>query len=135
MRGADSGSLPSLLALPAFWTGILYDDVSLDAAWDLVKGWTAEERQSLRDAVPKLALGAALRGRTVRDIAAQVLEFAHAGLRRRKRFDGAGQDETRYLAPLDERVARGATAAENLLDKFNGPWRGSIDPIYEEEAY
>ena len=53
MRGADSGPLPNLLALPALWVGILYDDVSLDAAWDLVKPWTAEERQKLRDDVPK----------------------------------------------------------------------------------
>ncbi|MGO8731110.1 MAG: glutamate-cysteine ligase family protein, partial [Streptosporangiaceae bacterium] len=48
MRGADSGLLPNLLALPALWVGILYDDASLDAAWDLVKLWTAEERQRLR---------------------------------------------------------------------------------------
>jgi glutamate--cysteine ligase len=135
MRGADSGNLPSLLALPALWTGILYDEVSLDAAWDLVKAWTAEERQNLRDAVPKLALGAVIRGRTVRDIAAEILEFARVGLSRRKHVDATGKDETRYLQPLEDRVARGATAAQDLLDKFNGPWRGLIDPIYDEEAY
>src|SRR5271165_904279 len=53
MRGADSGPTRYLLALPAFWVGILYDDVSLDAAWDLVKGWSAEKRHKLRDDVPK----------------------------------------------------------------------------------
>src|SRR6201993_2434700 len=64
MRGADSGTLPNLLALPALWVGLLYDDASLDAAWDLVKGWSAEDRQNLRDAVPKLALAATIRGRS-----------------------------------------------------------------------
>src|ERR1700752_5372172 len=58
MRGADSGPLPNLLALPALWVGILYDDNSLDAAWDLVKNWAAEERQKLRDYVPKFGLAA-----------------------------------------------------------------------------
>src|SRR3974390_1529637 len=80
MRGADSGTLPNLLALPALWVGILYDDTSLDAAWDLVKGWTAEDRQSLRDAVPKHGLAAAVRGRTVFEIATEALKFANAGL-------------------------------------------------------
>ena len=100
MRGADSGPLPSLLALPAFWAGILYDETSLDAAWDLVKGWTAEERQKLRDEVPKAGLAATVCGRTVFEIANDTLRLAHAGLARRKHFDVAGHDETRYLEPL-----------------------------------
>ena len=135
MRGANSGPLPSLLALPAFWAGILYDETSLDAAWDLVKGWTAEERQKLRDEVPKAGLAATVRGRTVFEIANDTLRLAHAGLARRKRFDVAGHDETRYLEPLHDRLARGTTPAEELLEKFRGPWAGSVEPIYDEEAY
>ncbi len=135
MRGADSGPLPSLLALPAFWAGILYDDVSLDAAWDLVKDWTAEERQTLRDAVPKSGLAATVRGRTVFEIANDALRLAYAGLARRKRLDVAGHDETRYLEPLQDRLARGTTPAEELLQKFHGPWGRSVQPLYEEEAY
>jgi glutamate--cysteine ligase len=135
MRGADSGSLPNLLALPAFWAGTLYDDASLDAAWDLVKPWTVEQRQKLRDDVPKQGLAAKLGGRTVFEIATEALKLARAGLTRRKRLDSSGQDETRYLEVLDDRLARGTTPAQELLDKFHGPWGGSVDPIYTEEAY
>jgi glutamate--cysteine ligase len=135
MRGADSGPLPNLLALPAFWVGILYDDGSLDAAWDLVKNWTAEERQKLRDDVPKQGLAATLRGRTVFAIATEVLKLAHAGLERRGRFDAGGEDETRYLAGLEDRLARGTTPAEELLEKFHEPWKQSVDPVYRENAY
>jgi glutamate--cysteine ligase len=135
MRGADSGSLPNLLALPALWAGILYDDVSLDAAWDLVKEWSADDRQSLRDAVPKLALAATVRGRSVREIAAEVLNLARAGLKRRNRLDAERRDETRYLEPLEARLERNTTPAQDLLDKFHGPWRGSVDPVYDDEAY
>jgi len=60
MRGADAGPLPNLLALPALWVGILYDDAVLDAAWDMVKDWSAAERQQLRDDVPRLGLTAAI---------------------------------------------------------------------------
>jgi glutamate--cysteine ligase len=135
MRGADSGTLPNLLALPALWAGLLYDDASLDAAWDLVKGWSAEDRQKLRDAVPKLALGATVRGRSALEIAAEVLALARAGLKRRNRRDPSGKDETRYLEVLEERLARKTTPAQELLDKYRGSWRGSVDPIYDEQAY
>ena len=135
MRGADSGSLPNLLAMPALWVGILYDDVSLDAAWDLVKGWSFEDRQKLRDDVPKQGLAATVRDRTVFEIANEVLQLSRAGLVGRKCFDASGQDETRYLEVLEDRLARGATPAQELLEKFHGPWGGSVDPIYTEEAY
>jgi glutamate--cysteine ligase len=135
MRGADSGPLSSLLALPALWVGILYDEVSLDAAWDLAKNWTAAERQKLRDDVPKLGLAAKVRNLTVFELAGEVLKFARAGLSRRKRLDVAGLDETRYLDVLDDRLARGTTPAQELLDKFNGPWAGSVDPIFTEDAF
>jgi glutamate--cysteine ligase len=135
MRGADSGPLPNLLALPALWAGILYDEVSLDGAWDLIKSWTAEERQKLRDAVPKKGLAATVGGRTVSEIAAQVLKLARAGLARRRRLDAFGRDETRYLEPLEDGLARRTTPAEELLAKFHGPWAGSVEPIFTEQAY
>ena len=135
MRGADSGPLANLLALPALWAGILYDDTSLDAAWDLVKDWTAAERQKLRDDVPKAGLAATVRGRTVFTIATEVLRLARAGLVRRNYVDAGGEDETRYLAVLDDRLARGTTPAQELLEKFFGPWGGSVDPIYTEDAF
>jgi glutamate--cysteine ligase len=135
MRGADSGSLPNLLALPALWVGVLYDDPSLDAAWDLVKGWTAEERQKLRDEVPKLGLAAKIHGRTVFEIAIEMLKLARAGLARRKRLDTGRRDETRYLEVLEERLSRGVTPAEELLEKYHSVWGGSVDPIYTDEAY
>jgi len=135
MRGADSGALPNLLALPALWVGIHYDDSSLDAAWDLVKHWSADERQKLRDDVPRQALAATVRGRTVSEIATEILELARAGLARRNRLDVGGRDETRYLEVLHDRLARGTTPAQELLEKFYGAWGGSVEPIYTEEAY
>ncbi len=135
MRGADSGPLPNLLALPALWVGILYDDVALDAVWDLVKAWSAAERRQLRDAVPRLGLAATIRGRSVAALAADVLELARGGLTRRNHRDASGRDESRYLDLLDDRLVRRKTPAEELLDKYHGPWDRSVDPIYVEQAY
>jgi glutamate--cysteine ligase len=135
MRGSDAVPSRQLPALPAFWVGLLYDDACLDAAWDIVKDWTAEERQKLRDDVPKLGFQASIRGRSVLDLAKEGLAIAREGLARRNRLDAAGRDETRYLDPLGDLVTRGRTPAEELLEKFHGPWRGSVAPAYDEYVY
>lgn len=135
MRGSDGGPWRRLPSLPAFWVGLLYDDDNLDACWQIVRDWTAEERQKLRDDVTRLGFKAQIRGRSLLQITQQVLALANKGLVRRARLDGNGRDETRYLRPLDETVARGITPAEELLEKFHGKWNGSVAPVYEEYAY
>jgi glutamate--cysteine ligase len=135
MRGADGGPWRRLPAFAAYWVGLLYDDVALDAAWELVKDWSAEERQKLRDEVPKLGFKAHLRQWSVLNLAKETLKLSEQGLARRHKHDRAGHDETRYLRPIQEFVARGITPAEELLEKFHGPWQGSVDPIYKEYAY
>jgi glutamate--cysteine ligase len=135
MRGSDSGPASRLPALPAYWAGLLYDDDCLEAAWDLVKVWTAEERQKLRDDVPRLGFNAKIRSATVLDLAKTTLALARKGLSRRDRQDMAGRDETQYLAPLEESVERGITPAEELLEKFQGPWNRSVEPVFSEYAY
>ena len=135
MRGSDGGPWRRLPALPAFWVGLIYDDANLDACWDIVKDWTAAERQKLRDDVPTLGFKATIRGRSLLEISKQTLALAERGLVRRKKLDQNGRDETRYLRPLQEIVARGITPAEELLEKYRGSWKGSVEPIFDEYAY
>ena len=135
MRGADSGPWRRLCALPALWTGVLYEDGPLDAAWDLVKDWTAEERQALRDAVPREGLKAMIRGRTVQDIARDMLKLSRAGLEQRNQQGCKGKTEASFLDVLDETVATGKTAAENLLDLYHGAWNGNIERVFRDFAY
>jgi len=135
MRGADGGPWRRLPALPAYWAGILYDDDSLDAAWDLVKDWTAAERQKLRDDVPRLGFAASVGGQSVLQLAKTTIALADKGLARRRRLDARGQDETRYLRQIEDYVSRGITPAEELLEKFHGPWGHSVEPVFKEYAY
>ena len=135
MRGADVGSPGHIAALSAFFVGLLYDRTSLDAAWDLAKGWTAEERQNLRDQVPAKALQAEIRSRKLQDIAREALAISRAGLARRARRDALDRDETIYLDILDERAASGHVAAQDLLSKFHGEWNGDVRPAFSACAY
>jgi glutamate--cysteine ligase len=135
MRGSDAGPWRVLPSLSAYWVGLFYDNASLDAAYELIKPWSAQERQRLRDDVPRLGFKASIRGRDLRSLARETLALSHAGLKKRNRLDPYGADETRYLVPLEEFVARGRTPAEELLAKFHGPWGGSVDPVFKEYAY
>ena len=133
MRGADGGPWDRICALPALWVGLLYDDAALEAAWDLVKDWSMDEREALRNAVPRLALDAPLPGGgNLRDIAGDVLDIARSGLASRARLNSSGDNETGFLAPLDEIVKSGKVPAQRLLEKFHGEWGGDMNRVYEE---
>ncbi|MEZ5842088.1 MAG: glutamate-cysteine ligase family protein, partial [Hyphomicrobiales bacterium] len=135
MRGADGGPWRRICALPAFWTGLLYDAESLAAAADLVADWTEAERLQLRDDVPKLALRAPFRDHTVREIARDVVALSRAGLARRAKLNSAGFDETGFLAPVEESLAIGETPADRMLRRYHTDWNWEIDPVFEEYAY
>jgi glutamate--cysteine ligase len=135
MRGADGGPWARLCALPALWVGLYYDQASLDGAAAMIADWTAEEHKALRDLVPRLGLKTPFRGRTLREVALDVLALSRDGLRRRARSDSCGDDETHYLNPLFAIADSGRTPAEDLLKEFDTRWHGEIDPIFTEHAY
>ena len=132
MRGADMGDEAHVVALSAFWTGLLYDETSLESAWELIKDWTQDEREHLRREVPRLGLDTPFDRSSIFDVAAQAVGIAEAGLVRRNRLNAKGQDETIYLAPLEETVRTGKAPAQRWLDKFHGEWNESVLPIFEE---
>ena len=136
MRGSDSGPWDRLCAFSAFWTGLLYCPDSLQAAWDLVKDWTAGERQAMRMAVPVLGLKTPVPGRrTLQDLAKQVIDLSRAGLKRRGKLSVSGDDETGFLSELETIADSGATPAETLLTRYHGEWGGTLEPVFEELAY
>jgi glutamate--cysteine ligase len=135
MRGSDGGPWRRLPSLPAFWVGLIYDGANLDACWDIVKDWNAQERQKLRDDVPRLGFKATIRNQSILDLAIVLLRLAEQGLIRRGKLDRNGRDESRYLRPLQEIVARGVTPAEEMLAKYRGEWKGSVEPIFVEDVY
>jgi glutamate--cysteine ligase len=137
MRGADGGPWRRLCALPALWTGLLYDQGALDAAWDLVKGWTAAQREALRIAASESALQAQVDDIDMQDLAREVLAISEAGLRARARPGAGGMlpDETHFLNALKDSVESGQTPADELLARYHGEWAGDLSHIYAEFSY
>ena len=136
MRGADGGRWGRICALPALWVGLLYSDSAMDAAWDMCKDWTIEEREALRHAVPRQALDAPVPGGgTVRDLAARVLEISAAGLTERAQLNASGDNEGGFLDPLRDVVATGKTFADRLLDRYRGEWNGDLSRVYADYSF
>ncbi|ESQ83799.1 glutamate--cysteine ligase [Asticcacaulis sp. AC466] len=135
MRGADAGPWSRLCALPALWAGLLYDQTALEAAWDLVKGWTSADHNTLRHMAAKTGLKGDIAGRPVKDWAMDMLDIAKDGLKRRNRLSGGMVDETGYLGELFEIADSGLTPADRLLEKYNGVWQGDLSKLYAQEAY
>ena len=135
MRGADAGPWSRLCALPALFVGLLYDDAATEAALELIRDWSAEDRESLRRSVPFLGLRAPIKGRSAQDVAKDVLGIARQGLRARHEVNGSGDDETGFLSELDEIAASGLTPAERLLALYHGEWAGDVNKAYEQFAY
>ena len=136
MRGADSGSWSGICALPAFWVGLLYEDASLDAAWDIAKGWSAEQRQQLRLDAAKYGLQAKVGKFTLQDIAKEVLAISRDGLQARNKLDTAGDNETGFLSGLQEIAESGKPMAQKLRDEFGDVLSAKdTKAMFEKYAY
>ena len=122
-----------LLDVPMYF--VHRDGEYLDAAWALVRDFTRAERHALRDGVPRHGLRLPFRGASVRELALAALEISRAGLARRARLNGKGEDEGHFLDPLFEIAHSNQTPAERKLDLFRGVWGGSVDPIFTQFAY
>ncbi len=135
MRGADSGSWSEICGLPAFWVGMLYDDACLEAAWDVAKGWSREQRHQLRLDAAEFGLKAKIGKFTLQDIAKEVLAISREGLRNRNRFDTGGNDETGFLAPLQQIADSGITRAEQKLSEYEGEFNRDMRKLFEKYAF
>jgi glutamate--cysteine ligase len=124
-----------LCALPALWVGLLYDDTALAAADELIRGWSIEDHAYLRAEVPRTALATPFHGRPLHELAREVVALARSGLAARARIDWDGRDETHHVARLEQIAGEARTPAEEKLERFHGPWGGSIDPVFRDYAF
>ncbi len=136
MRGSDSGPWSRLCAFSAFWTGLLYDQGALDGAWQMVRDWSAAEREALRQSVGTLGLKTPVPGgRTLRDVAIDVLEMVRTGLKTRACLSASGDDETGYIIELEDTANSGLTPADRLLECYHGEWGRRVEPVFDVLAY
>jgi glutamate--cysteine ligase len=135
IRGADVGPPARIVALSALMAGLYYDPDALLAAETLTQGWTAADRQKLRDDAPLLGLAAEIRGRDLRSVVMDMLAIARGGLKRRARLNAKGEDETIHLRHLEAIAASGREPARHWIERYEGPWGRSVEPAFDEAAF
>ncbi|WIA34153.1 hypothetical protein OEZ86_012514 [Tetradesmus obliquus] len=129
MRGADGGPWRMICALPALWVGLIYEPQAQAEALDLISSWSQDDRDYLRNEVPRLGLATPFKGGTVQDVALKVLAIAQGGLDRR------GYDEGHFLKQLHVIAESGMSPASHLLQLYGSSWGHSVDPLFKEFMY
>ena len=135
VRSADSQPPEQMPALPALIKGFLYERDCLEAAWDLVKSWSWDERMAFYHDVQRDALAARARRFSAADLAKELIEIAWEGLKRHAALNDTGEDETIYLKPLRELVAQGKCPADLVLEKWEGELHHDIKKLIDYSAY
>jgi glutamate--cysteine ligase len=124
-----------MLALPALVKGVCYTADCLDAAWDLVKAWSFEERLALYRDVHREALLARIRGVKVLELARELYAIAEEGLRRQRALDARGEDERMYLERMGEQLALGRSPGRVIAEKWVGEWDRQIERLIAYAEY
>ncbi len=135
VRTADSQPPALMLALPALFKGILYDDDCLDGAWDLVKRWSFEERLALTGEAHKAGLETRTGRARFKDLALELLGIAMAGLARQRALNLRGEDETIYLVRLLDLVRSGHSPASLTIERWKGRWNYDLQRLVEGCSY
>jgi len=127
----SSDSLPSRLgcAVPALFTGILYDEQALAEAELLAHDLAVDALLQARPALVKDGLDAHIGQRSMRELAERVLEIANGGLARRGVRNPRGEDERVHLALLTSLVQSGQTPADALMAGMDLDSRPSVAEV------
>jgi glutamate--cysteine ligase len=135
VRSADSQPPELMPSLAALIKGVLYDSDCLQAAWDLVKGWSWDERMVFYHDSHRDALAARVRKFSAVDLAKELIQIAWEGLKRQAALNENGDDETIYLRPLRDLVSRAKCPADLVLEKWEGELQHDIKKLIDYSAY
>ena len=135
IRSVDSQPPDLMPALSALVKGAFYDNDCLQAAWDLVKGWSWDERMQVYLDSHRDALAARVRRYSLLDLARELVAIAWEGLRRQNQVNDLGDDETIYLKPLKDLLSQGKCPADVLLEKWEGELHHDIKRLIAYSAY
>jgi glutamate--cysteine ligase len=135
VRGSDAVPPGLICALPALWKGVLYHDPATEAAWKLVAGFTLQERNELQEEVARRGLAARVAGRSVLDLARELVDISAEGLRQIAERGETDADERSFLDPLREVLERGKSPGEAILESWRGEWNGDMKRLIEASLY
>jgi len=129
LRGADCVPPRFIPALAALWKGLLCDGEARQEAFEIMPDVDHAARLVLQDDAARLGLCADSQGRSLEDLCRALIAVSREGLRRCARVEGLGEDETRYLDPLELLLSPGRALANEVRDAMSG--RGGLAALCE----
>ncbi|AHA28154.1 glutamate--cysteine ligase [Candidatus Liberibacter americanus] len=135
MRGADSGRPEQILAISAFWTGILYDDSALQEVNNLTSEWSFDDINKLRYSVTHKGIRSKIKGQYISSIADKIINISRNGLRNRGHLNHRKEDETIFLKPIEKIINENKSPADEMINSYHGKWKESVEPCFEEYTY
>jgi glutamate--cysteine ligase len=114
VRSCDMQNAELLCAVPALYTGLLYDERALADAERLAMTFSLQQVEQARPNLTRVGLLGEIAGQSLRGLAEQLFDIAQGGLRRRGLTE-EGQDESKYLAPLQRLLNQGQNPAAALV--------------------
>ena len=135
VRGADGGPWSRVCALPAFWTGILYDEEILNIIWDITRHWKFSDIENFYNDVRTNGLNSKNPdGQTLNKFIEKILKYSKMGLSKRDIFKG-NDNESIFLNPLIEILKAGESPAKYWEYQYFNHWSKNIDMIYETNYF
>jgi glutamate--cysteine ligase len=135
LRGADAVPPDLTCSLPALWKGVLYDAQAREAARALTASWSADDREYALERVARRGLTAEISGRRILDLARELAAISREGLRRIHHLGRSGEDERRFLDPVDAQLDRGKSPGQVVLERWEGDWGRSFERLIEYARY
>ena len=136
IRSVDSQPPELMPALSALTKGVFYDADCLTAAWDLVKGWTWDERMETYLELSRESAGGALPALyAVRSLQGAVPNRLGRVAPAERSLNKNGDDETIYLNPLKPLLFQGKCPADIIIEKWQGELHQDIKKLIAYSAY
>jgi glutamate--cysteine ligase len=135
VRSVDSQPPELMPALSALIKGAFYDSDCLQASWDLVKGWSWDERMEIYLDSHVNALQTRVRRYTLLDLAKEFIHIAWQGLARQNVVNDLGENETIYLTPLKNLLDKGKCPADLVIDNWQGMPHHDVKKLIAYSAY
>ena len=135
IRPADSCSWSGICSIPAFWTGILYDEKILNECFEIFKNWKYEEVNEAYIQSAKKGFDAELYGKKMIDHAKFFLNLSKRGLENRDVMNSNNEDESIFLKELNNFITNKKNLSNKLIDDFNKKYTNNLDLIFDEKAF
>ena len=135
MRGADAGGYNTLCALPAFWTGILYDETALEEALSITRQLHYTDLMNFRADVLKNGLNSTINNIEGWDLAEQIVKISSEGLNRRGKLNLYGDSEAVHLDFLKDIIKNKESNSMRMIKNYYAQDTLNQKELFQKESF